>query len=278
MMCNRRTSPVMDTAMTALVLTSDNHRALKRALIRALPRCGSSHLSEALASALGFGSNAALLVRVEQMTCEAFPEFALLDESAFKKRLADLGYDVDRIIEPKMFNKIGMSEDGSILVKTEPSSAAKIKYRAMRHRAWRNIMVAAINAALEQKLLSLKPGDNRWPGASRKDTRGLTEGYVFRFIFGNSIPAVGYIGDAGFDEISIHAALWPTEEGEHRVAAYNVGFRAGEAFAQGWLERLKGAWLQSSNTLFSCRKARVTMIAETSVVPRGFGDRGHVIV
>jgi hypothetical protein len=268
----------VETAMTALVLTPENHRTLKRALVRALPQCGSSHLSEALASALGFGSNAALLSHINQITKDDFPEFDLLDENAFKTKLAELGYDSNQFIKPKIFTKIGLSEDGSILVNTEPCSAAKIKYQATRHRAWRNTMVATINAALEQRLLSLKPGDNRWPGALQKDSRGLTEGHVFRFVFGHGIPAAGYIGDAGYDEISIHAALWPTSEGERWVAAFNAGFLAGAAFATGWLERRKGAWLQSSGNFFNCRKARMTVIAETSITPHGFGDRGHVIM
>jgi len=31
-----------------------------------------------------------------------------------------------------------------------------------RARAWRNMMVAAINAGLEQKLFGLQPGQNYW--------------------------------------------------------------------------------------------------------------------
>jgi hypothetical protein len=266
----------METAMTALILTPDNHQTLKRALVRALPQCGSSHLSEALARALGFGSNAALLARMGQITNDAFPEFALLDERAFKKRLAELGCDASRSVKPKIFSKLGLAEDGSVLANTEPASAAKIKYRAARNRAWRNIMVAAINAALEQRLISLKPGDNRWPGALQKDSSD--RGHVFRFVFGTGVPAVGYVGDVGYDEISVHAALWPTKEGEHWISAFNARFLAGEAFAVGWLERRRGAWLQSSNTLFNCRKARMAVIAETPVAPNGFGDRGHVIM
>jgi hypothetical protein len=277
-MRNRRTSTVMETAMTALVLTPDNHHTLKRALVRALPDCGSSHLSEALARALGFGSNAALLARVEQATKDAFPEYALLDEGAFKKRLAELGYDVERSVQPKIFKRLGLAEDGSILVNTAPASATKIKYQATRHRAWRNMMVAAINAALEQRLISLKPGDNRWPRAREKDSRGLTESHVFRFVFGKDVPAFAYLGDAGWDELSIHVALWPTKEGERRVAAVNAYFNAGEAYAAGWLERQRGAWLQSSTDQFCCRKSRIATVAETIITPRGFGDRGHVIV
>jgi hypothetical protein len=268
----------METAMTALVLSPDNHHTLKRALVRALPDCGSSHLSEALARALGFASNAALLTRVNQVTKDAFPEYALLDKGAFTKRLAELGYDVERSVQSKIFNRLGLSEDGSVLVSTAPSSASQIKYKATRHRAWRNMMVAAINAALEQRLISLKPGDNRWPRAREKDSRGLTESHVFPFVFGNDVPAFAYLGDAGWDELSIHVALWPTREGEQRVAAAHAYFLAGDAYAAGWLERQRGAWLQSSTDHFSCRKSRISTVASAAIAPRGFGDRGHVIL
>jgi hypothetical protein len=268
----------METAMTALILTPDNHQTIKRALVRAMPTCGSSHLSEALARALGFQSHAALLTRIDQSTKDAFPEYALLDESAFKKRLAELGYDVARAVKPKVFNRLGLAEDGSVLVNTAPVSASKIKYAATRNRAWRNMMVAAINAALDQKLISLKPGDNRWPGANLKDPAKHKTGCVFRFTFPGGVAALGYLGDAGWDEISVHAALWPTERGEHWVEASNAGFLAGEAYAAGWLERQRGAYLQSSPDMFNCRNSRISTVAETTIAPKGFGDRGGVIM
>lgn len=264
--------------MTALVLTSENHQTVKRALVRAIPNCGSSHLSEALARALGFQSHAALLARIQQSAEETFPEYALLDEDAFKERLEELGYDPVRSVKPNLFNRLGLTEDGSVFVNTAPLSASKIKYKATRNRAWRNMMVAAINAALEQKLISLKPGDNRWPGAGLKEPAKRDTGYVFRFSFPGGVAAVGYVGDAGWDEVSVHVALWPTEKSEYWIGASNAGFLAGEAYATGWLERQRGAYLQSSPDMFKCRKSRIATVAEAFVVPKGFGDRGRVIL
>ena len=42
-------------------------------------------------------------------------------------------------------------------------------YRTTRARAWRKLMVAAINAGLERDLFSLKAGDDRWPAAVSTD-------------------------------------------------------------------------------------------------------------
>jgi hypothetical protein len=33
---------------------------------------------------------------------------------------------------------------------------------SMRRRAWRNLLIATINAGLEQNLFTLEPDDNRW--------------------------------------------------------------------------------------------------------------------
>lgn len=260
--------------MTALILTSENYHQFKRALRGALPGFGSSHLSEALAAAIGFRSHAALLAWLSREADRAFPEFALLDETKFTARLFDLGNETAHAIGPRLFASLGIPENGSILVNTTPRSATKIKYRSARDRAWRNMMVAAINAGLEQKLFSLKPGDNRWPEAVRNPyPHGRKQGHVYRFVFENDIPALGYVGDPGYDELSIHVALWPTEDGDERVRAINAGFRAGEAYANSWVERREGAWLQTNTKSLFCRKARLNDIADKHQVPRGFGDR-----
>jgi hypothetical protein len=44
-------------------------------------------------------------------------------------------------------------------------------YKSPRTRAWRNLMVAAINAGLEQGHFGLTPDDNRWPGFIPHDGR-----------------------------------------------------------------------------------------------------------
>lgn len=258
--------------MTALILTPENYRLLKRALRPAFPHIGSAHLSEALAAGLRHKTHAALLEHLRQFDPE-MPEFILLDDGAFLDRLEALDHDLhtdDR--EFGIFDALGIPEDGKILVKTTPPSAYDISYKSMRARAWRNVMIAAINAGLERKLFSLRPGDNRWHAAP--DERGV----VFDFTFGDGVPALAYVGDGGFDELSVHVALWPTPQGRRFVRAVRAYFEAGEVYATGWVERRRGAWLQSSTREFSCRKNRLALVAGAAVEPRGYGDRGAIIL
>lgn len=155
-----------------------------------------------------------------------------------------------------------------------PDSGYDIEYHSLRDKAWRNLMVLAINEGLRQKLYSLRPDDNRWPGAV-SDPRERRNGYVFPFTLPNGRPASGYVNDAGFGELSIHVAVIPKGDW---VRASNAGFSAGDAFATGWLERERGVWLQSSPDMFNCRKWLVSELAALNVTPDGFGDRSKVIM
>jgi hypothetical protein len=92
-------------------------------------------------------------------------------------------------------------------------------------------------------------------------------------------PAAAWVGDAGFDELSIHVALWPSQEAERWLVVNNAGFQAGEAFAIGWLERRKGAWLQFGGTpLLTCRTPRLGTIAVVDVEPDGYADHGKLMI
>lgn len=82
------------------------------------------------------------------------------------------------------------------------------------------------------------------------------------------------MNDAGWDELSIHVAVNPKGD---MLRAFNAKFHAGDAFACSWLERRKGAWLQSSN-MFTCRNNLINMLASLSARPIGFGDKGNVIL
>jgi hypothetical protein len=98
---------------------------------------------------------------------------------------------------------------------------------------------------------------------------------VFDFDLPDGKPAKGYVSDAGFGELSIHAAVNPKGDW---VRTSTGGFEAGDAFARGWLERDRGAYLQHSPEMFSCRRVLVKPLGDMNVAPRGFGDRGRVIV
>ena len=86
------------------------------------------------------------------------------------------------------------------------------------------------------------------------------------------------VGDAGFDEVSVHAALLPTPRAWDFIRLSNAGFIAGEAFAAGWLERRLGRWLQASPGLFRCRREVLGILSEATIEPNGFASHGRLII
>jgi hypothetical protein len=133
-----------------------------------------------------------------------------------------------------------------------------------RRRAWRNVMVAAINAGLDMRLFGLDPNNTPEPES-------------FRFAIAG-IPGIAYVSDAGWSELAINAALWPTSNARRWIAYNNAGSQAGECFAHGRLERAKGAWLQTSwgRTPINCRVNRLASVAAISVEPQGYADGGRL--
>ena len=163
----------------------------------------STLLTEALAAAVGRRTHAALLADLAKAD-HADPGIVMIDQDAFLARARELGFDPPQEdIEWGIF-PLGVPGAAQIFIDTMPSSGWGIEYTSLRDRAWRNMLVAATNAAIQQKLFSVRPGDNRWPGWDQKET------HVFGFTFSTDIPALGSVYDVGFDEIAIHVALWPT--------------------------------------------------------------------
>ncbi len=258
--------------MTAIAFTETSLRNAKRALVAAMPDAKSAHLSEALAAACGFGTHAALLQALAEHD-QSDPDFILLDDAAFDARLCALDPSM-RVEEDDglgWFDWIAYPSNDEVIQTRSPRFDGE-PYKGKRLLAWRNAMVAAINAGIEQRLFNVRPGDNRWPGA--KDGSH----FVYEFTV-NGIPGIASVDDASWDELSIHVALWPSSTAREWVFAGNAGFLAGEVFAQGWLERRKGAWLQSSGKPgFWCRKSKLALVAGLAIRPRGFAERGDLIV
>lgn len=258
--------------MTAIPLTESALTSVKRAVRLDYPNHKSSHLTEAIAAACGYASHAALRAHMVERAPH-LPDFALLEELPFLRRLAavtgvpasenDLrGFSFDRLIY-----------EGPDVIRTFSKGAAKVRYDASnRLRAWRNAMVAGINAGIDFGLFTPRPGENNWPAP---DPRYGDVGRTYRFSVGD-IPGVAYIHDAGFDELSIHVALWPTADGERWIRVVNADFKAGDLTASGWLERRDGAWLQANDSSphFRCRKPRLDQAASLMVRPKGYADRG----
>jgi len=254
--------------MTAFVLTRENLKSVKRSLRGFFPGAKSSHLSEAFAAAIGRRTHASLISDLN-VSDPSDPEVVLVDEERFLARAAEIGLvitndDIEFGIDPLFPNK----DQG--LIDTEPTSGWEIKYLTLRDRAWRNMLVAGVNAAIEQRLLSVLPADNRWAGAPQK------EPFVFEFIFDTDVPGICSLFDIGHEEVSIHVALWPAERGVYFLPAWNAGFNAGDAFAAGYLERKTGSWLQSHTESLRCRRRHLKRIANAKYDPMGYGDRGRL--
>jgi hypothetical protein len=149
-----------------------------------------------------------------------------------------------------------------------------MKYRSQRARAWRNAMVAAINAGLEQKLFSLEPGSGTWPSSGSRESTGCR---IYNFKL-SDIPAIAAASDAGYDELSIHVALWPTPNARQAIQAGNAGFYAGDLFAAGWVERRQGRWLQRGPSIMRCRAGLATTVAALKIEPTGYADYGKFML
>ncbi|MGY4177656.1 hypothetical protein ACVIHH_002947 [Bradyrhizobium sp. USDA 4518] len=255
--------------LTAIPLTESALTCVKRAVRQHYPNHKSSHLTEAIAVACGFATHAALRARMAGRAAQ-HPDFALLQELPFLSRLAAVTGDPMSDKDLRGFSFDRLVYEGTDVIRTASKGAAKVKYGGSnRRRAWRNAMVAGINAGIEQGLFTPRAGENSW---SAPDPR--CEGCTYRFTI-EGIPAIASVHDAGWDELSIHVALWPTAEGERWVRTMYGGNFAGEVFASGWLERRDGAWLQvGDGPELSCRKRRLAQVAALNIRPKGYADRG----
>lgn len=248
--------------MAATPLCEAPLAALKKSLRDEFPYVKSSHLSEALAYSLGFRTYASMSAAMTGPDGDR--PFVLLSTERLCERLVQLGYEED----PEFDFEVTLMTPIPGVVSTIPISGYDIHYKTPRERAWRNLMVCATNAALERKLFTLRPGDNRF-GSGEDRRRG-----TFDFTMPNGLPARAHVSDAGFDEVAIHAAVNP----KGGYVSARAGFDVGDVVGMTWIERERGAWMQSSNTEFHCRRHLLAEIADLQVEPLGYGDRGRVIM
>lgn len=261
--------------MVAIAFTESTLLTAKRALSSFYPSERSSHLTEALASACGYGTHAALL-SVLKTRGTGGSDFVVLDGAKFCRRLNELtGRKGPKHEGVRVFDHL-LPPRGSEVIRTWSRGGETVHYRSLRQKAWRNAIVSAINAGIQQQLFSILPGDNRWTTSNERGAKNGAQ--VFQFMV-DSIPAIGSVSDAGFDELSIHVAFWPTQDAERWIVPSNAGFLAGELFATGWLERRAGAWLQTpSKVPICCRRGRLTIAAALDVAAAGYADRGSFVM
>lgn len=243
--------------MAAISLTDTSVSALKNALRDEFVETKSSHLSEALAAAMGYRTYASLRAALHPVEADA--PFVLLDSVAMRERVRELDGYQDDDFDFEMMRRVVPE-----LVSTECPRGYEFTNDTARKRAWRNVLVLAINTALDRKLFTLRPGDNRFGS-----------GQVFDFELPNAMPARGYVHDAGFDELTINVAVVPKENGSIRSMA--AGFDGGEAYGSTWLERKLGFWMQSYHSAFACRRHLMPILEGLEVRAQGYGDHGRVI-
>ena len=257
----------------ACILFTESHLAALKAKLReeyaGLPEVKSSHLSEALGRALGFNTHAAALVAARNLNRMPAPEddYRPLNDAAFRVRLQQLtGVHVDDELDDF---EIG---DYPGVIVNDPGD--EIEYRTEREKAWRNLIVAGVNAGLSAGLFTIRPADNRWPDAANRSAPSSAHG---AFDLDPGLPALAWFSDAGFGELNVGVVVNPSASAL-RLGRGFMDFRCGDAIAEGWLERERGAWIQSSTTRFMCRRALQLRLAALVVTPRCFGDRGKVMM
>jgi hypothetical protein len=130
---------------------------------------------------------------------------------------------------------------------------------SQRKMARQNLLVASVNAALEQHLITLECE----PVVSTK----------FEFNIG-AYPVIASVADAGFDEVSIKAIVNPTELGRRtaKCAVWNGFRRFGEATTFAWLERRCGKYLQSG-VEYHGTQAVTEYLGALAITPLGFGTK-----
>lgn len=256
--------------MTAIAFTEAALLNVKRGLRGSFPERKSAHLTEGLAAACGYRTHAALLDALAKSN-PSDPDVILLDDEALMRRLYELeGEPIPNDEDFEWFEFIGYPDESAV-IKTRTAGWYELEYKTTRQRAWRNLMVSAINVGIERRLFTLRPGDNRWP-AEIKD--GRRESFSYRFEVAG-VPAIASVSDAGWDELNIHSAMWPTPDADRWIGVGLARFLPGEAVASGWLERRDGAWLQyNGRPELHCRAALVKQVADLVVPARGYADRG----
>ncbi|KWU26429.1 hypothetical protein [Burkholderia cenocepacia] len=267
--------------MASIVLSERPLASLKKLSREAFADVKSSHLSESLAAALGFRTHASLLAAVSSHPKDA--DIILLQEALFRKRMAQFscvvpaGFSFEEFIEPnwktdrktgrpKKVNRERPDAHLSTLISTTCLND-KVEYKSTRSKAWRNMMVAGVNEALRRKLFTLRPGDNRWPRDEYGDHR-------FEFTLPNGMAAVCGLHDASFDEVQVFVTVEPRPGARRRYSELEPGVATGSGF----VERRRGAWLQSGDSNFRGTRQIAPVLAQMEVQPLGFGDRGAVIM
>ncbi|CUH45457.1 hypothetical protein [Ruegeria atlantica] len=254
--------------MTAIEISPETIKRVKRALSTQITTAKSSTLTECLASGLGYKTHAALVADFDED-----PEIRLFSETDFGARFLELNpnprVETNAAVERALASAIGPG-----VIPTKPNNGNAVRIAdTKRNRAWQNVMVAAVNEAIARRHITVRAGDNRWT----QSDNDVGIGFHFEI---EGHPAYCHLRDAGWDEVAVKVTVWPTAEvekwGRVAIAARRGAYLAGDLYASGWLERKDGAWLQTpeSHVIF-CKRDRLDTAAHFERQrPLGFAASG----
>lgn len=235
---------------------------LKLAAARKGSEVSSSHLSEAVAAALGFRTNAALRASLKgKSTVEVLkPSNARLTE-----RLLQFGYS---------------NENSFPMVPELTRSYTPFKQFPLRKRrgprwwAWRSLMIAAVNSGLEQRLFGMSPAEDWWAVGKPACEQGLP--HMYHFSIDEDLRAVASVNAISSDELSISVLVNPKKPAE--MPQWHFDLSSADATAHGWIERRLGAWIQDGGEAFHCKRALLPRLAALKTEPLGYADQGSFIL
>lgn len=245
---------------TTFFLSKEAFRNLKSiASHQTYQKIKSSHLSESIATALGFKTYAALQTKLKKQKTIEVPK---PNNQLLIQRLNELGY-ANLPQELKLLPNLTKSY-------TPLNSYPLRKKKGIRWYAWRNLIVSAINAGLDQKIFGLSPKENWWNDNIARSTS--LHGEIFRFKLNNKIPAVAIINESKGDELSLYVILNPRTN--DLIPEFWFSFNQGDAYAHCWLERKLGAWIHDGGETFHCRRVILHQLANLKIEPSGYSDQG----
>lgn len=237
-------------------------RYLKQRALRRVSGISSSHLSEAIAAALGFKTYAALCAALAgKATAEALKP----SNARLVQRLRQFGYNAPDDLQLVPEFERSYSPFRHLPLRTK---------RGIRWQVWRNLMVAAINAGLEQRLFGLSEGENWWPGGA--EDSHYCERCTYQFMFDRDLPMLVGIDAISGGELSVNVVLNPKRADIYPDSLCDL--HDGDAVAYGWLERRMGAWVQDGGEDVHCRRALQARIANTVIRTAGYSEQGSFIM
>ena len=255
--------------MAAVVISNDVLKTAKKQLAIWYPQASSSAVTEALARALGYRTNAALRAAMKAPSQE-LEKIRLFEPGLFIERLRELSdgavpiHGEEKLIDLDV--SLGEMESDDIFPTRRRKRAKDEVPTAPLDVAWQRIMVAAANAGIRQGRFTMRAG--------RKPETDETGWYEFEI---DGHPArCRYTIMAPKSELQLDVMIWPVKPGDEAATTGFASWRhLGEVIAVGWFERTHGSWLQA-NPILKCRnpKRLLTVQAFQMERPLGFAPLG----